>query len=421
MRLVLLALIAPVAAGAQIDLSTRRGVIDTIAAQVERLYVDADTGLKIATRVRDRARAGAYDTIADPLRLGEALTRDLRAINGDLHLSVRYTAAAARGAPPSVLAFGDRSQHYALGRVDVLPGNVGYMELTGFSGDGGARDIIVAALKYLEPTSAIIFDLRRNRGGSANLVNFLISHFTGPDTLASLVVKNRGSARGFTRYTLPSVPGPRRTDVPVYVLTSRGTGSAGEDFAFVMKNLKRATIVGDRTAGAGHNVTNIPSGAGFVTGISITRVSDPRTGEEWERVGVQPNVKVDAASALDVAHKLALESLIPNAPPPMRGQLELARDLVAARVSAHVVPADRLAGYVGAYEGGRQVTVVNGVLMYEPVPGFMPEQPVPLDDATFILSSFSRITFERDAQGQIRIRSTLPDGSTTTFARRPSG
>jgi retinol-binding protein 3 len=421
MRLVLLALIAPVAAGAQIDLSTRRSVVDTIAAQVERLYVDADTGAKIATRVRDRARAGAYDTIVDPLRLGEALTRDLRAINGDLHLGVRYNAAAARGTPPSVLGFADRSQHYALGRLDVLPGNVGYMELTGFSGDAGARDIIVAALKYLEPTSAIIFDVRRNRGGSAGLVNFLISHFTGPDTLASLVVKNRGSARGFTRYTLPSVPGPRRTDVPVYVLTSRGTGSAGEDFAFVMKNLKRATVVGDRTAGAGHNVTNVPSGPGFVTGISITRVSDPRTGEEWERVGVQPDVKTDPASALEVAHKLALESLISNAQSPMRGQLVLVRDLVAARIAARVVPVARLASYAGEYEGGRQVTVANGALMYATSAGAMPERAVALDDSTFMLSTLSRITFEHDAQGQVRIRATLPDGSTTTFARRSGG
>jgi hypothetical protein len=398
-----------------------RSVVDTVAAQVERLYVDADTGQKIAARMRDRARAGAYDTIADPLRLGEALTRDLRSVNGDLHLSVRYTAAAARGAAPSVLGFADRAQHYALGRVDVLPGNVGYMELLGFSGDAGARDIIVAGLKYLEPTSAIIFDLRRNRGGSASLVNFLISHFTGPDTLASVVVKNRGSARGFTRYTLSSVPGPRRTDVPVYVLTSRGTGSAGEDFAFVMKNLKRATVVGDRTAGAGHNVTNISSGAGFVTGISITRVSDPRTGEEWERVGVQPNVKTDAASALDVAHKLALESLITSAQPPVRGQLELVRDLVTARVAARVVPAARLASYVGEYEGGRHVTVMNGALMYATSAGAMPEQAVAIDDSTFMLSTLSRITFEHDAQGQMRIRATLPDGSTTTFARRPGG
>jgi hypothetical protein len=417
LRLTLIALLIPAFAGAQIDLATRRGVVDALASQVERIYVDADTGTLIATHLRDRLKAGVYDTIADPIRLGDVVTRDLRSVNGDLHLSLRYSAASARGAAPSVLAFADRSQHYALGRLDVLPGNVGYMELTGFSGDAGARDIIVAALKYLEPTQAIIFDLRRNRGGSASLVNFLISHFTGPDTLASVVVKSRASARGNTRYTLATVPGPRRTDVPVYVLTSRSTGSAGEDFAFVMKNLKRATIVGDRTAGAGHNVTQIPVGTGFVAGISITRVSDPRTGEEWERVGVQPTVKADPAAALDVAHKLAVEALIPGARGLARTQLELVRDLVGGRITPRVVPADRLASYVGGYEGGRQVTVVNGALTYSPTAGAS-EQPVALDDATFILSSLSRITFERDERGQIRIRSTLPDGSSTTFARR---
>ncbi len=266
----------------------RRDVIDSVAAQVERIYVDADTAKLIAGRLRERQRAGAYDGITEPLRLAELLTTDLRSINHDLHLRVTFTPDEASGGRRSPVAFADRSQHYAIGRVDVLPGNVGYMEMTGFSSDAGAREVIVAALRYLETTDAIILDLRRNRGGDGGFVNFLISHFTGPDTIASVTVKSRGQGRARTRYTLASVPGPRRVDVPLYVLTSRGTGSAAEDCAFVLQNMKRATIIGDRTAGAGHNVTFVPSGHGFQTGISFTRVSDPRTGKEWEQVGVQP-------------------------------------------------------------------------------------------------------------------------------------
>jgi hypothetical protein len=79
------------------------------------------------------------------------------------------------------LGFLGKSNHFALGRVDVLPGNIGYMEINGFSVDQAARDVVVGALKYLQTTDALIIDLRRNRGGDANLVNFLISHFTGPD------------------------------------------------------------------------------------------------------------------------------------------------------------------------------------------------------------------------------------------------
>lgn len=290
----------------------RRDVLDTIAGQVERIYVDADTGRMIATKLRDRLRAGAYDTIADPSRLSQLLTTDLRSVNHDLHLSVSYNPAGSSGTgrpvgPPPFLS---RAQHYALGRLDVLPGNIGYLEINGFSLEQGARDALVGALTYLQTTDAMILDLRRNRGGDANLVNFLISHFTGPDTLASVTVKTRTPNRGFTRYTLASVPGPRRTDVPLYVLISRSTGSAGEDCAFVLQNLKRATLIGDRTAGAGHNVTIVSSGHGFQTGISFSRVSDPRTGKEWEQIGVQPDVKVDVAAALDSAQAIARSALL---------------------------------------------------------------------------------------------------------------
>jgi hypothetical protein len=400
-----------------LDATVRREVVDSVTAQVERWYVDPDTGRLIAAHIRTRAQRGVYDSATVPRRLAELLTTDLRAINGDLHLSVSFAPPSASGAPRSLLSFADRSQHYALGRIDVLPGNVGYMELTGFSGDPGARDMIVSALKYLESTDAIIFDVRRNRGGSAGLVNFLVSHFTGNDTVASLVVKSRGAERGNTRYTLANVPGPRRPDVPLYVLTSRSSGSAGEDFPFVLKNMKRATIVGDRTAGAGHNVRSVPSGHGFQTGISITRVSDPRTGLEWEQVGVQPDVKVDPAIALETAHRMALDTLLAKASNEARRTLELHREVAAAREAPRVVSPDKLAVYAGDYDGGRNVSIRGGTLYYRTTATAMPEPAVALSDSTFALSSLVRLNFERVGNGSMRIRAALPDGGTTIIGR----
>src|SRR6185503_2570355 len=108
--------------------------------------------------------------------------------------------------------------------------------------------------------------------------------------------------------SVAEVPGPRRTEVPLYVITSRNTASAAEEFSFVLKNLKRATLVGDRTAGAGHMVGGYPLPYGFVAGVSITRVSDPRTGAEWEGIGVQPDKRVPAEQALAVAHGMALRA-----------------------------------------------------------------------------------------------------------------
>jgi hypothetical protein len=399
-----------VAQAASLTASDRREVVDTVAAQLERIYVDADTGRMIATRLRDRLRAGAYDTIADPIRLSQILTSDLRSVNHDLHLSVTYNpnGQAGPGRPPGPPAFLSKAQHFALGRVDVLPGNIGYFEVNGFSVEPGARDAIVGALTYLQTTDAIILDLRRNRGGDANLVNFLISHFTGSDTLPSVTVKVRAGSRGFTRYTLASVPGPRRPDVPLYVLISRATGSAGEDCAFVLKNLKRATLIGDRTAGAGHNVTSVSSGHGFQTGISFSRVSDPRTGKEWEQVGVQPDINVDVNTALDVAQSMALKAAAGKADASQKAALDLARDLVDARLHPHEVSSALLARYAGEYEGNRRVSVAGRNLVYESPIGGLSETLIPLSDSVFATPSQTRLQFDVDASGRERLGIGLP-------------
>ena len=415
---------APMAAQtppAPLDAAARRAVIDTIAVQVERTYVDADTGRLIAARLRDRLRAGVYDTIPDGTRLARLLTADLRAVNGDLHMSVTYAPGSSVGPFGAAVANAERLRHFALGRLDVLPGNVGYMEVTGFSSDDRAKDAIVGALRYLETTDAMIIDVRRNNGGSPALVNFLLSHFTGPDTLPAIVSRVRGlqpgSIRSSTQYTLAAVPGPRRPDVPLFVLTSRGSLSAAEGFAFVAQNLKRATIVGDRTGGAGHNVTFMASGHGFQTTISFSRVSDPRTGREWERVGVQPDVQADAATALDAAHGRALEAIAATADAGRQRQLRLIAETVEARLHPRAVPASTLARYAGVYEGNRRVTVSGTRLLYETSIGVVPEPLLALSDSTFALASQARLVFEPQAGGAMRIRVLLPDGNELMLAR----
>jgi C-terminal processing protease CtpA/Prc len=289
----------------------------------------------IANALRARLRAGTYDTITDPRAFSRRITADLRSVNNDLHLSLVYAPNGGFSPFSQAMATAERQRHYGLGRLDVLPGNVGYMELTGFAAAPEASDLVVAALRYLEPTDAIIIDVRRNNGGSPALANLIVSHFVGADTMPTVTSRVRGlqpgSIRTATQYTLAAVPGPRRVDVPLYVLTSRGTVSAGEWFSFTLQNLKRATLVGERTAGAGHNVTFVPVGHGFSATISYSRVADARTGKEWEQVGVQPEVDVAPATALDVAHLAALDAIAQTASDARKRELARLRESVQAR------------------------------------------------------------------------------------------
>lgn len=420
------------------DVAARRAVIDTITQLLERHYVDADTGKLIARMLSNLAKTGAYDAIDDPYRFAEMVTADLRSVNGDKHLMVQYDPArtAARPGPegirmragpgeqpprrefpPEVIAR-NRRVNFALGRAEVLAGNIGYLEIRGFNGMEEAKGAVIDALRYLQYTDAMIFDLRRNGGGSAELVNFIISHFTGPDTLASLTVTNRSGGEKFTRYTLATVPGPRRTDVPLYVLTSGFTASAGEDFCFVLKNLGRATIVGQPTAGAGHNNALLDAGHGFAVSVSFTRVADPKTGAEWERIGVQPDVKVDQADALLAAQSLALKAIESKAGSDTARKQTLAAiaEAVDAQLHPHHVAAKKLASYAGEYEGGRTVSVVGDKLAFSSRAGAPAEPLVALSDSLFALGE-RRISFARTRDGAMQMTLAAPGDGTLTYSR----
>jgi hypothetical protein len=300
----------PIAAARPFDDAARRAVIDSAAALLIANYVAGDTGRVIAEHLRARLASGAYASITDPAAFATALTTDLRAVNGDRHLRalVGGSDGPARvvtaGAPAA--GAGDSTAYRYLDRVDVLSGNVGYLKLGGIPGAPEAFDEMTRALRSLGSTDAMIIDLRGSRGGSAQMANFLISHFTRPGLL-SLAVSNRSRSDTTLRRTLDEVPGPRRLDVPLFVLIDDGAASASEDIPFVLRNLGRATLVGETTAGAGRNNRFFPLPNGLSLSVSITRVWDPCTGREWERSGVAPDLRVPSAQALDAALRAIAE------------------------------------------------------------------------------------------------------------------
>jgi len=115
------------------------------------------------------------------------------------------------------------------------------------------------------------------------------------------------------------------------VLTGRFTGSAAESFAYALQAEKRATLVGEQTAGAGNpgsGMTSLPGG--FSAFVASGRVVSPVTGTNWEGVGVKPDVAAAADTALRVAHVMAVERLLGKAANDEE-KTRLTRSLDAAR------------------------------------------------------------------------------------------
>ncbi|HEX2094180.1 MAG TPA: S41 family peptidase [Longimicrobiaceae bacterium] len=297
----------------------RSQVVDSIARVMERTYVSADTGRMIADHLRGRMRSGAYDRLAAPRELAAALTADLQAVNGDRHL---YMTGGGGGGPVMRMSGGDperaRRENYHFHELKWLDGNVGYLRLRNFADAEGAFETAEHALRFLENTDAVIIDLRGNGGGSGRMSAFLLSHFTEPG-LHFLTRQFREDPAREER-TLAQVPGPRRTDVPLYVLIDGRSFSAAESFAFALQTLGRATLVGERTRGGGRNNRFVPVGHGLSLSVTYSRVFSPRTGKGWEATGVQPDIAVSAAEALETAHRAALEAIRGSAPGTARAQ-----------------------------------------------------------------------------------------------------
>jgi len=106
-------------------------------------------------------------------------------------------------------------------------------------------------------------------------------------------------------WTRSPVAGNELADKPVYVLTSASTLSGAEQFCFDLKMLKRATLVGQTTGGSAHAGVFHRIDDHFGMGIPELRAINPFAKNDWEGVGVEPDVKVSPGEALETAARLA--------------------------------------------------------------------------------------------------------------------
>jgi hypothetical protein len=307
------------------DAATRTAVIDGAVKMLNDFYVFPETATKMTQALRDRQARHEYDAITSARQFAETLTTHLQEVSHDKHLRVGYSATPGPSGPPAggpppeekvrmraMMA----ASNFGFEKIERLAGNIGYLDLRGFVPPQFSGDTVAAAMTFLANTDAVIIDLRQNGGGTPEAVALISTYlFAGPPVhLNDIYDRGTNSTRQF--WTLPYVPGKRLDGKDVYVLTSTRTFSAAEDFTYGLKNLKRATIVGEVTGGGAH-----PGGPHRITdhffiGVPSGRSISPITQTDWEGVGVEPDIKVSAAQALGTAHLKALERRLPEVTDP---------------------------------------------------------------------------------------------------------
>jgi retinol-binding protein 3 len=297
-----------------LDAALRKQVIEGVNAKLAEFYVDLGLAKQMEDALEAREKSGEYDSITDGDTFAARLTKDLRAVSHDKHLGVNFNPfkmPQREGPTPDEIA----QMHQQMKRmncgfekVEILPGNVGYVKFNGFAEAGTCAPTATAAMEFLANTEALIFDLRDNRGGDPAMVTYIASYlFDKPTHLNDLYTRKEDSTQQF--WTLPYVPGDRLAKQPVFVLISNRTFSGAEEFAYDLKNQKRATIVGETTGGGAHPVGGHPVGDYFVVAVPFAKAINPVSKTNWEGTGVEPDVKVTAADALTTAEKLAAEKI----------------------------------------------------------------------------------------------------------------
>jgi hypothetical protein len=302
-----------------VDQATRNEVIEAAIANLDRAYVFPDKAKAIGKQLREMVQRGDFDNVTSAEKFADVLTDALQRDSHDRHLEVRYfeeeVAELAPGQDQSPEEVAEETFHqmrlnFGFENVGRLKANIGYIDLHAFARPQNVTERLTAAMTLLADTKALIIDLRRCGGGDPNTVMMFASYlFDKPTHLNDIYFRDEN--RTETRWTSENVPGKRYGEArKLYLLTSEDTFSGCEDFAYALKNAKRATLVGETTGGGAHAGSTRRLSAHFMMFVPSGLPISPVTHTDWEGVGVAPDIKTSARNAQDTAHIALLKELL---------------------------------------------------------------------------------------------------------------
>jgi C-terminal processing protease CtpA/Prc len=315
-----------------IDAATRTQVIDGILKRLNESYVFPEVAKKMEQSIRERVNKKEYDQITGARQFATTLTKDLQGVSNDKHLRVRYShePIPERG-PQREPTAEEREQrgrdlnwmNHGFAKVERLRGNIGYLEFFNFMDEELGADTVAAAMNFVSGTDALIIDMRSNGGGNPAMVALVCSYLFGSEPVHLNDLYWREGNRTQEFWTRKEVAGKRYLNKDVYVLTSKRTFSGAEEFTYNLKNLKRATIIGETTGGGAHPGGGFRISEHFGMFVPTGRAISPITKTNWEGTGVTPDISVPADQALLVARVMApKKSLTTLKNPDFKGRME---------------------------------------------------------------------------------------------------
>lgn len=297
---------------AEVSEADRKAVLAAVIAHLEAEYIDPEVGKRVARKMREKSVRDMLANASDGTAMAAALRDKLRAETGDGHLNVEYSekelpsdqaAADAEFSEQEMERYYGAHLNFGVRKAERLENNIGLVDLAVFPPASMGGDTVAAAMQVVAHSDALIIDLRKN-GGGMDTVSLVASYlFDEQQPLSGIY--HRPTGKTTQNFTQPYVPGAKFGGTkPVYVLISKRTFSAAEALAYDLQALKRAIIIGQPSGGGAHPFTYRRIHPHFVLWSVVEKSVNPITGNNWQGVGVQPDVVIDPEQALDKALEL---------------------------------------------------------------------------------------------------------------------
>lgn len=401
--------------------------VDSVNSKLQQNYIFPDLADKMAQKLSANLNEGKYWSIGAPAEFAGQLTADLQMVSNDKHLRVNYNPQWIRSERETVSEKDKvrredqqvrhmKRNNYGFQKIQILEGNIGFLDLRGFRDPKFAGKTAVAALNFLSNVDALIVDLRQNGGGSPSMIQLITSYFFSPEPVHLNNFYFRPTDESTQTWTLPYVPGTRRSDIDLYLLTSTYTFSAAEEFSYNLRNLERATIIGETTGGGAHPGGPVVATDNFVVWVPKGRAINPITKTNWEGVGVTPHIEVSSEDALLIAQIHTIEKLSASSSDTSRLQLYnwILSGLNATK-NPIMVEDFVLNGYVGKY-GQAQIIITraNEGLYYERE-GDKKHLLIPISQNQFVLDgrlSWLKIQFFMEDGKVVALNQVYRNGNT---------
>lgn len=296
--------------------------VEKIATMIEETYFDSEVSAALGSSIRKRLESGSYSAIESESNFAKLITEDLQRESKDKHFFVGVRVALPEKGPSSDKPTSEkpadnrlidvRRKNAGVQRLEVLPGNIGFINLTGFYRQEETKPVLNSVVGFLENVEGLIIDCRENGGGSPEGVVEWMSALCDEEPTEIFYVRNRSGAT--KRYSMDRnrYPNTSIARVPKWVLVSASTFSAGEGIAFLLKERGAATIVGEITAGAANPGRVYEVNDRFEIQIPNGQLRSTRTQCNWEGVGVVPELRCSSQEAVDVAFEDAMRQIKPS-------------------------------------------------------------------------------------------------------------